>query len=36
MSEFLSQDEVDSLLKGVTGEADAPENPEPAAGSVRS
>lgn len=35
MSEFLSQDEVDSLLKGVTGETDEPEHPEPAAGDVR-
>ena len=37
MSEFLSQDEVDSLLKGVTGEADdAPADTGPAAGEVRS
>ena len=37
MSEFLSQDEVDSLLKGVTGETDdAAELPEAAAGEVRS
>lgn len=37
MSEFLSQDEVDSLLKGVTGEADeAPDRPEAAPGEVRS
>lgn len=36
MSEFLSQDEVDSLLKGVTGEAnDLPDNPEAAPGEVR-
>ncbi len=36
MSEFLSQDEVDSLLKGVTGDTDeAAENAEPADG-VRS
>jgi flagellar motor switch protein FliM len=36
MSEFLSQDEVDSLLKGVTGEADdAPADAGPAAGEVR-
>jgi len=36
MSEFLSQDEVDSLLKGVTGETDdTPEGPELAAGDVR-
>lgn len=37
MSEFLSQDEVDSLLKGVTGEADeATESTEAAVGEVRS
>ena len=37
MSEFLSQDEVDSLLKGVTGETDeATENTEAAVGEVRS
>ncbi|MDO8351208.1 MAG: flagellar motor switch protein FliM [Gallionella sp.] len=37
MSEFLSQDEVDSLLKGVHGETDdVKDNPEPAAGEVRS
>ncbi len=36
MSEFLSQDEVDSLLKGVNGETDeALEHPEEAAGEVR-
>jgi flagellar motor switch protein FliM len=36
MSQFLSQAEVDSLLKGVTGEADeAPERPEAAPGEVR-
>ncbi len=36
MSEFLSQDEVDSLLKGVTGESDeTPENAEAAPGEVR-
>ena len=36
MSEFLSQDEVDSLLKGVNGEADdAKEHPEVDAGEVR-
>lgn len=36
MSEFLSQDEVDSLLKGVTGEADeAADNPEAKPGEVR-
>ncbi|MBI3223026.1 MAG: flagellar motor switch protein FliM [Nitrosomonadales bacterium] len=37
MSEFLSQDEVDSLLKGVTGEADdEPAEHEAAPGEVRS
>jgi len=37
MSEFLSQDEVDSLLKGVTGEVDeAPDHPEAVPGEVRS
>ena len=37
MSEFLSQDEVDSLLKGVTGEADdAPADTGPVPGEVRS
>ena len=36
MSEFLSQDEVDSLLKGVNGEADdVIENTEASAGEVR-
>lgn len=35
MSEFLSQDEVDSLLKGVTGEADEAAEPEDAPGTVR-
>jgi flagellar motor switch protein FliM len=37
MSEFLSQDEVDSLLKGVTGEAteEAPTVPQTAAGEIR-
>lgn len=35
MSEFLSQDEVDSLLKGVTGEADEEKAPEEASGGVR-
>jgi len=36
MSEFLSQDEVDSLLKGVTGEADDDSgHQEPAPGEVR-
>jgi flagellar motor switch protein FliM len=37
MSEFLSQDEVDSLLKGVNGETDeGTDQPEAAAGDVRS
>lgn len=37
MNEFLSQDEVDSLLKGVNGEADdEAEHAEVAAGDVRS
>ncbi|MEO6974246.1 MAG: flagellar motor switch protein FliM [Gallionella sp.] len=37
MSEFLSQTEVDSLLKGVTGEADdSPEQQEASPGEVRS
>lgn len=36
MSEFLSQDEVDSLLKGVTGETDdAKDHPEAGAEGVR-
>ncbi|MCR4297661.1 MAG: flagellar motor switch protein FliM [Gallionella sp.] len=36
MSEFLSQDEVDSLLKGVTGETDdEKDHPEAAPGEVR-
>src|SRR4030066_705592 len=36
MSEFLSQDEVDSLLKGVTGEADDDvDHQETAPGEVR-
>ena len=36
MSEFLSQDEVDSLLKGVTGETDdAKDHPEATTGEVR-
>ena len=35
MSEFLSQDEVDSLLKGVTGEADEVKEETAAAGDVR-
>lgn len=37
MSEFLSQDEVDSLLKGVSGQADdEKDHPEVAPGDVRS
>jgi flagellar motor switch protein FliM len=36
MSEFLSQDEVDSLLKGVTGETDEVQQSTAAAGEVRS
>ncbi len=37
MSEFLSQDEVDSLLKGVNGETDeVADHPETAEGEVRS
>lgn len=37
MSEFLSQDEVDSLLKGVTGETDdEKDNPDVEPGEVRS
>lgn len=35
MSDFLSQDEVDSLLKGVTGEPDEVEAAEDPAGTVR-
>ena len=36
MSEFLSQDEVDSLLKGVTGETDdAKDHPEATTGEAR-
>lgn len=34
-SDFLSQDEVDALLKGVTGESDEPEVDESHDGSVR-
>ena len=34
-SEFLSQDEVDALLKGVTGETDEPAAPEQEQGGVR-
>ncbi|MGB8518471.1 MAG: flagellar motor switch protein FliM, partial [Gallionella sp.] len=35
MSEFLSQDEVDSLLKGVNGEADEAKDQQADAGEVR-
>ena len=35
-TDFLSQDEVDALLKGVTGESDEPEAQEVEEGSVRS
>ena len=34
--DFLSQDEVDALLKGVTGESDDPEEHEGDGGSIRS
>ncbi|MDR0578498.1 MAG: flagellar motor switch protein FliM [Candidatus Accumulibacter sp.] len=34
-SEFLSQEEVDALLKGVTGESDEPAAPEDNQGGVR-
>jgi flagellar motor switch protein FliM len=34
-NEFLSQDEVDALLKGVSGEEDAPAAADDAAGGVR-
>jgi len=35
MSEFLSQDEVDSLLRGVTGETDEADTSAEPAGGVR-
>lgn len=35
-ADFLSQDEVDALLKGVTGESDEPEQAAEAAGGIRS
>ncbi len=35
-TDFLSQDEVDALLKGVTGESDEPESSDEGAGGVRS
>ena len=34
-SDFLSQDEVDALLKGVTGESDEPEGEDSSSGGVR-
>ena len=34
--DFLSQDEVDALLKGVSGDTDEPEDNEEADGAVRS
>ena len=34
--DFLSQDEVDALLKGVTGETDEPEESAGEGGGVRS
>ncbi|MFT3851041.1 MAG: flagellar motor switch protein FliM [Propionivibrio sp.] len=34
-TDFLSQDEVDALLKGVTGESDEPESTEEGEGGVR-
>lgn len=36
VQDFLSQDEVDALLKGVTGEADEAEESEEADGTIRS
>ena len=35
-TDFLSQDEVDALLKGVTGESDEPESSDDGAGGVHS
>ena len=35
MSDFLSQDEVDALLRGVTGEADEPEEQEEEQAGIR-
>ncbi|AUN95540.1 flagellar motor switch protein FliM [Pseudazoarcus pumilus] len=35
MSDFLSQDEVDALLRGVTGEPDEPEGGDEESGGVR-
>jgi len=34
-TDFLSQDEVDALLKGVTGESDEPEITDDGEGDVR-
>lgn len=35
-TDFLSQDEVDALLKGVTGESDEPESADDGAGGIHS
>lgn len=35
-TDFLSQDEVDALLKGVTGESDEPESSDAGEGGIRS
>ncbi len=35
-TDFLSQDEVDALLKGVTGESDEPESSDDGAGGIHS
>ena len=34
-SDFLSQDEVDALLRGVTGETDEPDDKDDGKGGVR-
>ena len=34
-TDFLSQDEVDALLKGVTGESDEPEGEDSSSGGIR-
>ena len=34
-TDFLSQDEVDALLKGVTGESDEPESTDEGDGGIR-
>ena len=34
-TDFLSQDEVDALLKGVTGESDEPEAADDGEGGIR-